>query len=472
MSQQKFLYQYSNKPLDEFVCDLCKYLTGIGCTGAALDVKVKVTSSDTTAGFLFDKIVSTDNSVTFTVLNPGANEQLDLSVSGGGGGSGVCCDLESITVADAQALIAGSTVIPNKLYLITDAYNDTCEIYLKGLNTDLFSEQGYGLFTNANTTGQVNALMKYNVVSDKVTEVYLPERNVRVTQSWDGLQSWGNSVDWYNFNQTGIANPETNVDIRDCTWNGPNPLVLAPSLVDSIVGTNCILINTVFNLNTTSWQIYDCYVYAGAIFVNDALGPNQDFSYNIVNEATITLNASYITDSTIMNFSTVVMTYSSLDQCEIKKSATVTLNENVFLSCKIGMCKEVIPAPGYNATCASIEDLDSTFEVFDGPDLLGVLDMTDYKFAGIVRIGKSGVPASWDLKQITNFPTDHIFSIVPADSNLVDVYDAGAGGNNIYLSVASVITYDGDKDDTLVVRSGLNNSSRLFQIGGWQAPSA
>ena len=460
MNQPKFLYQYSNKPIDEFVCDLCKYLTGIGCVGnAGEDIKVKVTGADTTSGFLIDKLTSLDNSVTFTIINPGGNEQLDLSVVGGG----ICCDVESITVTEGQALIGSSSVVPNKLYLVTDAYDDTCQIFLRGLDTTLFTEQGYGTFTNANTIGQVNALMKYNITSDKVTEVYLAERNVRVTQSWDGNQSFGNSIDWYNFNNNiAFGTQEVNVDIRDCTWNGPS--------LNCIVGTNSIYINTTFNLSTTVWPNYNNVIQNSIITVT---GTNiQDTIYNTFKQCVININSSYIKGTEILPEAIVTLTDSEVESCYFADKCTVTLNTNEFRRCKVGTSKTVVAPSGYNASSASIEDLDSTFEVFVNPNGSGVLDLTNYKFGGIIRIGTTGVPASWDLKQITNFSTSHIFCIVPADSNLVDVYDAGAGGNNIYLSTASVVTYDGDKDDTLVVRSGLNSSSRLFQIGGWQAPSA
>lgn len=161
-----------------------------------------------------------------------------------------------------------------------------------------------------------------------------------------------------------------------------------------------------------------------------------------------------------------------VQECMVLNGGTLTLDNSTFLRCKVGMAKTVAPYSGYSWTNGSLEDLDSTYEVFLNPNVAGVMDMTGYRFAGIVRIGTTGVPASWDLKTINNFPTDHIFCIVPADSNTVDVYDAGAGGTNIYLNVAAVVTYDGTADDTLVVRSGLNAYTRLFQIGGWQAPSA
>lgn len=48
------------------------------------DEQVKVTTDDTTAGFLFDKVTSGDGSVTFSVDNPGGIERLDIRASGSG----------------------------------------------------------------------------------------------------------------------------------------------------------------------------------------------------------------------------------------------------------------------------------------------------------------------------------------------------------------------------------------------------
>lgn len=50
------------------------------------DVLVKISAADTTANYLENKIVAGTN-VTITKLNTGANEQLRINASGGGGGS-------------------------------------------------------------------------------------------------------------------------------------------------------------------------------------------------------------------------------------------------------------------------------------------------------------------------------------------------------------------------------------------------
>ena len=53
---------------------------------ASADRLVGVTANDTTPGHLQDKVQSGDNSVIFSVINPGANEILDLQATGAGGG--------------------------------------------------------------------------------------------------------------------------------------------------------------------------------------------------------------------------------------------------------------------------------------------------------------------------------------------------------------------------------------------------
>jgi hypothetical protein len=70
------------------------------------DELAAVTAFDTTPGYLSDKVVSTDGSVTLTVLNPGADEQLDLSVTGG------------VTAASGRAQLGGA-------YTCTTSFADT-----------------------------------------------------------------------------------------------------------------------------------------------------------------------------------------------------------------------------------------------------------------------------------------------------------------------------------------------------------
>ena len=446
--------------------------------GGGMDIKVKVSATDTTTDYLSNKLVSTDGTATFTILNPAANEQYDISVGG----------VTNITVAQGQNLIATTSVVPNALYLVTDAYSNTCQIFIWGVSTSSFDEQGFGLFTNTNTPTPVNALMKYNISVDKVTEVYVPVSNFRLVQSYDinTSSSIGNVVDVFPLNSNFFCH---NSSIEDSTLAGGFLSSFNLTIQSSQIKSS------ILNISNNLWGCLNSTIIGGTIIGNGSSSQDCTLVYCNINYAQITssnngcafFGSTFSSNSQVIcsglvgcdvnncyfgEGSTTTLADSTITRTRVWNNATLTLAGSTFVNCNIGISKTVVPAIGYNATNASIEDLDSTFEVFLNPNLAGVMDMVNDKFAGIVRIGTSGVPASWDLKQINNFPTDHIFSIIPADSNTVDIYDAGAGGNNIYLNVAAVVTYDGTKDDTLVVRSGLNDSTRLFQIGGWQAPSA
>lgn len=52
-------------------------------TQITADGRVKVSATDTTADYAGTKIVAGDN-ITITILNPGGNEQIEISATGGG----------------------------------------------------------------------------------------------------------------------------------------------------------------------------------------------------------------------------------------------------------------------------------------------------------------------------------------------------------------------------------------------------
>lgn len=64
---------------------LLSEIKGTPGAGIGIDEKVKVSSGDTTPGFLDAKLVAGSN-ITLTKLNVGANEQYEISSTGGGGG--------------------------------------------------------------------------------------------------------------------------------------------------------------------------------------------------------------------------------------------------------------------------------------------------------------------------------------------------------------------------------------------------
>lgn len=453
---------------------------GVGAGGGgALDIKVKVSAGDTVTDYLAQKLSSADGSVTFAILNPAANEQYDVSIAP-----------IPVTRAAALALIAGNSLAAGRMYLITDAatgYGGNCQIFLFSVSNSSFDPNGFGTFTNTNTATPVEATMYYNITSDAILSMVVVGTQVTVEESVGG-----NFLTNFNFNLTlGYT------VFRECTLSGagmPTSNWIGNYNYFEGCSFDCANNNDVFGfgyvsatgvnfINSINDSIYSltltrCKVLSGTITFGFQGGYIEDSNINF---ATVTIqDGGQVSGCEFWAGSTVTVaglnsafSNSRLENCNIKEGATVTTNGNTLIRCKIGAGKTWTTTDvDYNATNGSLEDLDSTFEVFLNPNPAGLMDMTAYRFAGIVRIGTAGVPAAWDLKQISNFPTDHIFCIIPSTDNTVDVYDAGAGGNNIYLSTAAVVTYDGTKDDTLVVRSGLNDYFRLFQIGGWQAPSA
>ena len=444
-----------------------------GGGGGGVDIKVKVSAADTTTDYLSSKLSSSDGTVTFTILNPGGDEEYDVSIAP-----------IPLTVAAAQAAITGSSLLPGRMYLITDAYGGTCQVFLWAVGANVFDQEGWGYFSNTNTASR-EAFMKYDVVSDKLYEAFFPKINVRIAQSINPNtgSANGNAMNVFpvnaaifnvsivdsNFSGSNLSNPGT-INISNCSFdvcvivfnqNGVVDLQVSNFTFTYLTYNNTFsatanfIINSVFNRTTIN------------------VTGTGNIAYTECWTGTINLlNSNALSGCYIYNGAVVTLDNSTAQKCSVFQNGVLTLDGSIFINCKVGMGKSVVPAAGYNATNGFLENLDSTFEVFLNPDISGVIDMNDYKFAGVVRIGTSGAPASWELKELQNFPTDHIFCIVPADSNTVDVYDAGAGGGNLYLNVAAVVTYDGTKDDTLVVRSGLNDYTRVFQIGGWQAPSA
>ncbi len=427
---------------------------GGGGGGGGMDIKVKVSAADLVTDYLSGKMSSADDSVTFTILNPAGDETYDVSIA-------------PITISDvaAKAAIVGAgSLIAGRMYYIPDAYGGDVQIYMFAEKANLFDPQGFGYFKNANTASPVKAFIQYDVANTFVTELYFPFYNLRVTQSvWNNIAPITNAIDTLNF--ANVPNM-SNTTIQDCTF-------------DSTELTNC----------TNSTIINSTFVVGGgsAILISDSqiINASIDSSLAVILGVTLdkcninggTLTGGFfggtLTSCTLVN-ATVLFDDATMTSCIVLDGGTLNLSGGcTFTRCKVGQGKTV-QATTYNATNSSLEDLDSTYEAFLDPDGAGVMDMANYKFAGVVRIGNGAVPAAWDLKIINNFPTDHIFCIIPADTNTVDVYDvstAGVGGN-LYLQTAATVPYDGTKDDTLVLRSGLNDYSRLFQIGGWQSPSA
>ena len=81
-----------------------------GPPGAATDVRVKVTAADTTTDYLFNKIAAGSN-ISLNVLNPGTNEQLEISAVGGSGSlTGTYTNGGGVVLGDAVYISGTDTV--------------------------------------------------------------------------------------------------------------------------------------------------------------------------------------------------------------------------------------------------------------------------------------------------------------------------------------------------------------------------
>jgi len=81
-----------------------------GLGGASADEKAKVSPTDTTAGYLSDKIIAGPN-ISITVINPGANETMSIAFAGDG-------------VSD-QATLATSSLIASSSLLATQSFSSS-----------------------------------------------------------------------------------------------------------------------------------------------------------------------------------------------------------------------------------------------------------------------------------------------------------------------------------------------------------
>lgn len=160
------------------------------------DEKVKVSTTDTTTDFLTEKVVA-GSGMTINILSSGADEQMELVCTGAGGGA-----ITSKTNANFKVEVAASTLIPNSLYLITDA-GFTQGVYLRALTSNTFSREGRGIFLN----------MDWQNISGNFKGVW----NVGVT----GLTANTSQVAWDGevyVSQTGV-NGTTNPSIDGANWS-------------------------------------------------------------------------------------------------------------------------------------------------------------------------------------------------------------------------------------------------------------
>lgn len=92
---------------------------------------VKVSSNDTTAGYLNGKLVA-GSGITFTEGNDGADETLTIAASGGGGGGSSDITYYTATLADAENTTSKTNLISCTVPANTWADGDRLVIHLSG----------------------------------------------------------------------------------------------------------------------------------------------------------------------------------------------------------------------------------------------------------------------------------------------------------------------------------------------------
>ena len=140
------------------------HIPPIASSGSAADEKVKVSSNDTIAGFLEDKIVGVSNKIVVTTLNDGADEDIQLNI-----GSDVfdktSDDSDDITegatnlflTVTERSEISDNTAKRHDAATVTDSSNIDLTITGQDITADLINTAvAPGSYTNVNITVDAN----------------------------------------------------------------------------------------------------------------------------------------------------------------------------------------------------------------------------------------------------------------------------------------------------------------------------
>lgn len=136
----------------------------IASSGSAADEKVKVSSNDTIAGFLEDKIVGVSNKIVVTTLNDGADEDIQLNI-GPDVFDKTSDDSDDITegatnlflTVTERSEISDNTAKRHDAATVTDSSNIDLTITGQNITADLINTAVVpGSYTNVNITVDAN----------------------------------------------------------------------------------------------------------------------------------------------------------------------------------------------------------------------------------------------------------------------------------------------------------------------------
>lgn len=135
--------------------------------GGGTDEKVKVTSNDTTAGYLFGKLVAGSN-ITLTENNNGSNETLTISAASGGG--------PSITVEDEGTPLTTAVTKFNFVgagVTVTEPVADQVTVTIPGGGAASISDVAYAVSWNGDTTTAPSKNAVYDKIATMDTAISL-----------------------------------------------------------------------------------------------------------------------------------------------------------------------------------------------------------------------------------------------------------------------------------------------------------
>lgn len=270
--------------------------------GSDTDELVKISSNDTTAGYLEDKVVGVTNKITITTLNDGGNEDLQI---------GVGTDIFDKTSDTMDNITDGATYVKT-----TNDYTDAEKTKLANINNPMLFKGGITLNSDFPTLAEVENGWTYTILAD-VTDNDASKTNTSQSfltndeivwngTNWTILGSatyWNDNgtdltskVDTRNINLQNGGLKDTNVttaiklgDVTNTSFNTTNKTIIGA--VNEILTTISTETDT-FNIETKVLDTFAHASYTGAMY-----------NYNITNGTVVRTGQIFIsTNGTVVNF--------------------------------------------------------------------------------------------------------------------------------------------------------------------------
>lgn len=270
--------------------------------GSGTDELVKISSNDTTAGYLEDKVIGTTNKITVTTLNDGGNEDLQIDIG---------TDIFDKSINTMDDIADGTTYVKT-----TNDYTDAEKTKLANINNPMLFKGGIALNSDFPTLTEVENGWTYTTLAD-VTDNDASKTNTGQSFllndeiAWNGtnwtilgsVTYWNDdgtdltsNVDTRNINLQNGGLKDTNVataiklgDATNASFNTTNKTIIGA--VNEVLTTISTETDT-FNIETKVLDTFAHASHTGAIY-----------NYNITNGTVVRTGQILIsTNGTVVNF--------------------------------------------------------------------------------------------------------------------------------------------------------------------------